>query len=88
MHQQGDNLPVSQMPLDGNVPTATTKLEKRGIAASVPHWISENCIQCNQCSMVCPHAVIRAKQIEPERPGQGARPPSRPVNRAPRTTQG
>jgi pyruvate-ferredoxin/flavodoxin oxidoreductase len=53
------------MPLDGKAPTATAKLEKRGIAPCVPHWLSENCIQCNQCSLICPHAVIRAKQIEP-----------------------
>ena len=65
MHLQGDSIPVSQMPLDGKVPTATAKLEKRGIAPQVPRWLSENCIQCNQCSLVCPHAAIRAKQIEP-----------------------
>jgi len=64
---KGDDIPVSHMPLDGKVPTATAKLEKRGIAPSVPRWISKNCIQCNQCSMVCPHAAIRAKQIEPEK---------------------
>ena len=66
MHLKGDEIPVSQMPLDGVVPTATTMLEKRGIAPDVPHWIEENCIQCNQCALVCPHAVIRAKQIEPD----------------------
>jgi pyruvate-ferredoxin/flavodoxin oxidoreductase len=65
MHLQGDDIPVSQMPLDGKAPTATARLEKRGIAPQVPHWLSENCIQCNQCSLICPHAVIRAKQIEP-----------------------
>ncbi|HEX7503580.1 MAG TPA: 2-oxoacid:acceptor oxidoreductase family protein, partial [Acidobacteriota bacterium] len=65
MHLQGDSVPVSLMPLDGKVPTATARLEKRGIAPQVPHWLSENCIQCNQCSLVCPHASIRAKQIEP-----------------------
>jgi pyruvate-ferredoxin/flavodoxin oxidoreductase len=65
MRLQGDDIPVSQMPLDGKVPTATAKLEKRGIAPHVPHWLSENCIQCNQCALVCPHAAIRAKQIEP-----------------------
>jgi pyruvate-ferredoxin/flavodoxin oxidoreductase len=70
MHLQGDSVPVSQMPLDGKVPTATAKLEKRGIAPQVPHWLSANCIQCNQCSLVCPHAAIRAKQIEPSRLGQ------------------
>jgi pyruvate-ferredoxin/flavodoxin oxidoreductase len=65
MHLQGDSIPVSQMPLDGKAPTATAKLEKRGIAPQVPRWLSANCIQCNQCSLVCPHASIRAKQIEP-----------------------
>jgi pyruvate-ferredoxin/flavodoxin oxidoreductase len=57
--QQGDTLPVSAFSPDGVFPTATTKYEKRGIAISVPEWIPDNCIQCNQCSFVCPHAVIR-----------------------------
>jgi len=57
--QQGDKLPVSALPPDGIFPTATTKYEKRGVAINVPRWIPENCIQCNQCSFVCPHAVIR-----------------------------
>lgn len=66
MHFQGDTIPVSQMPLDGAVPTGTTKLEKRGVAPEVPRWIPDNCIQCNQCVMVCPHATIRTKQIDPK----------------------
>ena len=41
------------------VPTGTTKFEKRGIAVKVPEWIPENCVQCGQCSLVCPHACIR-----------------------------
>ena len=57
--QQGDKLPVSAVPADGIFPTATTQYEKRGIAINVPVWIPENCIQCNQCAFVCPHAVIR-----------------------------
>jgi pyruvate-ferredoxin/flavodoxin oxidoreductase len=57
--QQGDKLPVSALPPDGIFPTATTEYEKRGVAINVPEWQSENCIQCNQCSFVCPHAVIR-----------------------------
>jgi pyruvate-ferredoxin/flavodoxin oxidoreductase len=65
MHLRGNDIPVSHMPLDGKVPTGTAKLEKRGIAPMVPRWIAENCIQCNQCSMVCPHAAVRAKQMEP-----------------------
>ena len=62
---KGDLLPVSKMPFDGVIPTATSCLEKRGIAVEVPAWIPENCIQCNQCSLVCPHAAIRPKQIAP-----------------------
>ncbi|MBN2031402.1 pyruvate:ferredoxin (flavodoxin) oxidoreductase [bacterium] len=64
MREKGDTIPVSQMPFDGFVPSGTTQLEKRGVAPFVPHWIKENCIQCNQCSYVCPHAVIRAKLID------------------------
>jgi len=66
MHFEGDKIKVSQMPLDGAVPTGTTKLEKRGVSNMVPKWIPDNCIQCNQCSLVCPHATIRPKQIDPE----------------------
>ncbi len=57
--QQGDKLPVSKFRPDGIFPVATTKYEKRGVAINVPEWIMENCIQCNQCAMVCPHATIR-----------------------------
>ncbi|MBQ8283800.1 MAG: pyruvate:ferredoxin (flavodoxin) oxidoreductase [Clostridia bacterium] len=56
---QGDKLPVSAFNPDGSVPTGTTKLEKHGVAHEIPQWIPENCIQCNQCSFVCPHATIR-----------------------------
>ncbi len=59
LKQEGDKLPVSAFTADGVVPVGTTKFEKRGIAVDVPVWIKENCIQCNQCSFVCPHAVIR-----------------------------
>lgn len=66
MRRKGDGIPVSKMPYDGIIPTGTTKLEKRGVAPRIPHWVSKNCIQCNQCVNACPHAVIRAKQIAPE----------------------
>ncbi len=56
---EGDKLPVSAFNPTGVVPTGTTKFEKRGIAVAVPKWIKENCIQCNRCSLVCPHATIR-----------------------------
>lgn len=59
LKQEGDKLPVSAFNADGMVPTGTTKYEKRGVAINVPIWIVENCIQCNQCSYVCPHAAIR-----------------------------
>ena len=55
----GDDLPVSAFAKDGAVPTGTTKYEKHGVANFLPQWISENCIQCNQCAFVCPHATIR-----------------------------
>ena len=57
--QQGDKLPVSAFAPDGIFPVATTQYEKRGVAIMVPEWIMDNCIQCNQCAMVCPHATIR-----------------------------
>ncbi|MCJ8502806.1 pyruvate:ferredoxin (flavodoxin) oxidoreductase [Desulfatitalea alkaliphila] len=57
--QQGDKLPVSAFTVDGLFPVGTTQYEKRGVAINVPEWIKENCIQCNQCVMVCPHAAIR-----------------------------
>jgi len=58
---KGDDLPVSAFAgrEDGTFPAGTTAFEKRGIAVNVPEWVGENCIQCNQCSYVCPHAVIR-----------------------------
>ncbi|MDO4764740.1 MAG: pyruvate:ferredoxin (flavodoxin) oxidoreductase [Eubacteriales bacterium] len=59
--QKGDTLPVSVFvgSEDGTFPQGLSAYEKRGIAAFVPEWIPENCIQCNQCSFVCPHASIR-----------------------------
>ena len=59
--QEGDNIPVSAFigAEDGTFPQGTAAYEKRGIAINVPEWQKDNCIQCNQCSYVCPHAVIR-----------------------------
>jgi len=58
---RGDQLPVSALPVDGTFPTATTQYEKRNIATEVPVWDPDACIQCNQCSFICPHATIRMK---------------------------
>jgi len=59
--QAGNKLPVSTFlgMEDGTFETGTSRFEKRGVAVNVPVWIEENCIQCNQCSLVCPHAAIR-----------------------------
>jgi pyruvate-ferredoxin/flavodoxin oxidoreductase len=59
--QKGNDLPLSAFLgyEDGTFPAGTTAYEKRGIAVNVPLWKAENCIQCNQCSYVCPHAAIR-----------------------------
>lgn len=64
--QQGDKLPVSMMSADGVVPSGTSAFEKRGVAIMVPEWLPENCIQCNQCSFVCPHAAIRPVLLDDE----------------------
>ncbi len=60
---RGDDLPVSRLPVDGSFPTGTAAWEKRNIADIVPDWQAELCIQCGQCSFVCPHSVIRAKHF-------------------------
>ncbi|MCB9946813.1 MAG: pyruvate:ferredoxin (flavodoxin) oxidoreductase [Rhodospirillaceae bacterium] len=61
MAGRGDELPVSAMPIDGTYPSATTKWEKRNISLFVPIWEPDICIQCGNCSFVCPHSVIRSK---------------------------
>lgn len=59
--QKGNELPVSAIPDDGTWPTATTQFEKRNVAQFIPEWDPEVCIQCGQCSIICPHAAIRMK---------------------------
>lgn len=61
---EGNSLKVSEFSPDGTVPTGTTKFEKRGIADKCPNWLSENCIQCGFCTLVCPHAALRSKLID------------------------
>jgi len=62
---RGDKLPVSVFPVDGTFPTDTARWEKRNIAMEIPVWNPEICIQCNKCTLVCPHASIRAKVFDP-----------------------
>ena len=63
----GDDLPVSALPIDGTYPTGTAKWEKRNIALEIPEWDETLCIQCGKCVLVCPHAVIRAKVYESDK---------------------
>ena len=58
---RGDELPVSLLPADGTYPIGTAKWEKRNISIFVPVWEQDICIQCGNCSFVCPHSVIRSK---------------------------
>ena len=66
--QEGNKLPVSAFVkyMDGTTPSGTSAYEKRGIAVDIPVWNAENCIQCNRCSYVCPHAVIRPVALTDE----------------------
>ncbi len=59
LEMRGDSLPVSAFSPDGTLPMGTTAYEKRTIADRVPHWTAEKCVQCTECSLVCPHAAIR-----------------------------
>ncbi|HET7879968.1 MAG TPA: pyruvate:ferredoxin (flavodoxin) oxidoreductase [Acetobacteraceae bacterium] len=61
---RGDEIPVSQLPVDGTWPSGTAVWEKRNIADAVPVWDSASCIQCGQCSFVCPHGVIQARYFD------------------------
>lgn len=74
LRQQGDKLPVSAMEPAGFMPLGTAAIEKRGVAIFIPEWQPENCIQCFQCSFVCPHATIRpviATEEEMQRAPEG-----------------
>ena len=63
----GDQLPVSALPVDGTYPSGTTQYEKRNISELVASWDQELCIQCGNCSFVCPHSVIRSREYEQSR---------------------
>jgi len=66
LRAEGETVKVSEMPADGTWPTATTQYEKRNIALNIPVWDAEVCIQCGKCSLLCPHAAIRAKLYKKE----------------------
>ena len=65
MDGRGDDLPVSALPVDGTYPSGTAAYEKRNISDEVAAWDPDLCIQCGNCSFVCPHSVIRSKFYEP-----------------------
>ena len=90
---RGDRLPVSAFPIDGTFPSATARWEKRGISDTAPVWEPDLCIQCGNCSFVCPHAVIRTRVYHADRladapegflsaPDRGARVPGQPLHAA------
>ena len=98
MAGRGDELPVSALPVDGTYPSGTTQYEKRNISDFVAVWDSELCIQCGNCSFVCPHSVIRSRYYEPVPPGrragrlpvgsaQRSRPSGRPATRCRSTSR-
>jgi pyruvate-ferredoxin/flavodoxin oxidoreductase len=64
MAGDGDDVSVSEMPVDGTFPSGTTQWEKRNIAQEVPVWDAEWCIQCGKCAIICPHATIRIKAYD------------------------
>lgn len=66
-NQQGNDIPVSKFDLSGRMPTDTSKFEKRALAEELPNWISEKCIQCGRCTMMCPHAAIRPVVFDEKR---------------------
>ena len=61
---EGNNIPVSKFNCEGKMPTNTSHYEKRAIAQTIPTWISEKCIECGRCTMMCPHAAIRPVVVE------------------------
>ena len=67
MAGRGDELPVSALPVDGTYPSGTTAYEKRNVSELVAVWDSDLCIQCGNCSFVCPHSVIRSRYYDPSR---------------------
>jgi pyruvate-ferredoxin/flavodoxin oxidoreductase len=62
---RGESLPVSAFPVDGTWPVGTSRYDKRSLATELPVWEAELCIQCNKCSLVCPHAAVRTITFEP-----------------------
>ena len=61
---EGNDIPVGKFNHDGSMPTNTSRYEKRAIAQTLPNWISEKCIECGRCTMMCPHAAIRPVVLE------------------------
>jgi len=88
MEGRGDEIPVSALPVDGTYASGTTKWEKRNVSQLVPVWEPELCIQCGNCSFVCPHAVIRAKFYEQRHLDGASSPPPPTFKSAPIDARG
>ena len=81
MAGRGDALPVSALPVDGTYPSGTTAFEKRNVSDLVADWDPDLCIQCGNCSFVCPHSVIRSKFYDEDQlPGAPDAFPSAPLD--------
>ncbi len=76
---RGDALAVSALPPDGTYPSGTARFERRRVGDLVAHWDAERCIQCGNCSFVCPHSALRAKLYEPAEAGAASELPSAPL---------
>ncbi len=88
MAGHGDALPVSAMPVDGTFPLGTAAWEKRNIADEAPIWKTDLCIQCGQCSIACPHSVIRARFYDEARLADPQAPPPATFKSAPVNARG
>jgi len=88
MAGRGDDLPVSAMPIDGTFPSGTAAWEKRNVADEIPVWDTDLCIQCGQCTIACPHSVIRARFFDEDELADPADPPPASFKSAPVNARG
>ena len=88
MAGRGDALPVSALPVDGTFPSGTSAWEKRNVSDEIPIWDTDLCIQCGQCTIACPHSVIRARFFDEDELADPADPPPASFKSAPVNARG